>query len=355
MNIHFQQLSRPYVDLIFSWLEQDFVAEFWDNSQAHKDDIVNFVSGRRTPSNYIGGKYVYWLAFAEETPFAMLMTLQETHQDDIGNEKVEQLSRTGHTYGIDYMIGNPDFFGKGYGGKTLAAFIDYFRETVDPKADTFLIDPEINNIRAKHVYMKAGFKHICDFVMGGECSGEGKPHALLVKTVDPKISVIPASLEEYPLIQNMAQFYHYDLSRDCGHISSDWGFPEEGLYKTCDFKLYFKDPSRKAYLVKVYDEIAGFILLNQATENKENKWNMGEFFILAKFQGQGIAKRVAYKVWEMNPGKWEISVIPQNKRALAFWEKVIREFFCGRFLKSIKNVCYDEHQPKRIIFEFYTE
>jgi hypothetical protein len=32
---------------------------FWDNSQAHKDDIVHFVEGRKTPSPYLEGKYIY--------------------------------------------------------------------------------------------------------------------------------------------------------------------------------------------------------------------------------------------------------------------------------------------------------
>ena len=61
--------------------------------------------------------------------------------------------------------------------------------------------------------------------------------------------------------------------------------PENGLYKSFDFKNYFEEPSRKAYLVKIYDEIAGFVLLNQATEDATNTWNMGKFFIIAKFQG----------------------------------------------------------------------
>ncbi len=84
-------------------------------------------------------------------------------------------------YGLDYIIGNPKFFGKDYGAKTLAEFIDYFRENIDPKADTFFIDPGVDNPRAKHVYMKAGFQHVGNFVMQGDCSGSSKLHHLLVK------------------------------------------------------------------------------------------------------------------------------------------------------------------------------
>ncbi len=37
------------------------------------------------------------------------------------------------------------------------------------------------NIKAKHVYMKAGFKHVCDFIMDGDVSGAGKVHYLLIR------------------------------------------------------------------------------------------------------------------------------------------------------------------------------
>ncbi len=355
MKIKFEKVTRAHLDTIFKWLTEPHVMEFWDNTDAHKDDIVNFAEGRKTPSSYADGQYVYWIAYLEDEAFAMLMTIQETHKEDIGEEKLKRLSKTGHTYGLDYMIGNPKFFGKGYGSQTLSDFIDYFREIVDPKADTFIIDPASDNPKAKHVYMKAGFKHVCDFMMEGDVSGAGKVHHLLIRKFDPAISIIQATMDDYPCIQNMARFYVYDLSRDCGSISSDWAIPEDGLYESFDFKNYFEESSRKAFLVKVYDEIAGFVLLNQASEDATNTWNMGEFFIIAKFQSVGIATRVAKQIWNMHPGMWEVSVIPNNKSALKFWGKSISEFTSGTFNKQIKEVSYDEHCPRRIIFEFDTQ
>jgi RimJ/RimL family protein N-acetyltransferase len=181
MKAHFEKLTSKHLDTIFRWLAEPFVQEFWDNTQAHKDDIANFAHGRKTPSLYGNGKYTYWIARSEDEPFALLMTIQETCKDNMEAIKRENLSKTGYTYSIDYMIGNQDYFGKGYGARTLAEFIDYFRAHVDPKADTFLIDPTYDNSRAKHVYMKAGFEHRANFVMEGNCSGSGKLHYLLIK------------------------------------------------------------------------------------------------------------------------------------------------------------------------------
>lgn len=50
--------------------------------------------------------------------------------------------------------------------------------------------------------------------------------------------LVEATLKDYPLIQNMARFYVYDLSRDCGFISKDWALSTDGLYECFDLKHY---------------------------------------------------------------------------------------------------------------------
>lgn len=181
VDIQFEKVKKEDIKVIFEWLKEPFVQEYWDNTQGHKNDILNFVNGRIEPSSYADGKYVYWIARCNGHPYAMLMTILETPEDHLEDIKLNYLSKTGHTYGIDYMIGDRNYFGKGYGSKTLIDFIDFFTKTFDPKTDTFLIDPASDNPRAKHVYMKAGFNHVCDFVMSGDVSGAGKLHHLLIK------------------------------------------------------------------------------------------------------------------------------------------------------------------------------
>jgi predicted acetyltransferase len=169
-----------------------------------------------------------------------------------------------------------------------------------------------------------------------------------------KIVVRPATLAEHPTLQNMTRFYVYDLSRDCGFISKAWAIPANGLYEGFDIKNYFEELTRKAFLVGVDDEIAGFVLLNQLGTSPKTEWNMAEFFILAKFQGKGIGHYVAHQIWHMHPALWEVAVIPENKTAIAFWRKAIAGFTSGHYSEAIKMVDYDEHQPKRLIFSLDT-
>jgi len=44
------------------------------------------------------------------------------------------------------------------------------------------------------------------------------------------IKVVPANKKDHAIIQNLARFYVYDLSRECGFISKDWNMPEKSLY-----------------------------------------------------------------------------------------------------------------------------
>jgi predicted acetyltransferase len=152
----------------------------------------------------------------------------------------------------------------------------------------------------------------------------------------------------------MARFYVYDMSRSCGFISKDWVCPSNGLYESYDFLNYFEDSTRSAYLIYVQQELAGFVLINKQGISLETNWNMGEFFILAKFQGKGIGSVVAEKLWCSYPGIWEVSVIPENKAALSFWRKAVLLFTSGLYSEEIKGITYDQHQKYRYILRFNT-
>lgn len=174
------------------------------------------------------------------------------------------------------------------------------------------------------------------------------------KIVLSDLTIKKASLEDYPTIQNMARFYVYDMSRQCGFISDDWACPPDGLYESYDFKKYFEEADRRAFLIQIQDELVGFVLLNQLGNYPETNWNMGEFFILAKFQGRGVGQLVASKIWNMHEGFWEVAVIPENKQALAFWRQTIAAFTNNQYTEELKIARPGQPQPNRYILRFST-
>ena len=78
---------------------------------------------------------------------------------------------------------------------------------------------------------------------------------------------------------------------------------------------------------------------------------MGEFFVIAKFQSKGVGKQVARQIFDEYHGVWEVSVIPENRSCLIFWEGMI-VYSCGKFNCETKIVDFDEYQSHRIIFTF---
>lgn len=163
MHIHFEQADLDHKDTIFQWLQEPHVQEFWDNSQAHKDDILSFLNGRKQPSDYFDGLFTYWIGSIDDEPYCLIMTLHEQPEYEMPALKKSYLSKKGNTYSLDYTIGNTSYVGKGLGAKTLEMFIDFLRKDYDSRADTFFIDPAATNSKAKHVYEKAGFEHVGNF------------------------------------------------------------------------------------------------------------------------------------------------------------------------------------------------
>lgn len=163
-NIHFEKATLAHKDIIFEWLDKAHVKEFWDNSQKHRDDILNFIQGRNASSNYYDGIFTYWIALIEREPYSLLMTSEVLPEEDLPKKWIPYLSKTGRTYTIDFMIGEEKFLGKELASPTLKAFTQFIKNKVDSSVDIFIIDPAETNPRAKHVYTKAGFETVAEFV-----------------------------------------------------------------------------------------------------------------------------------------------------------------------------------------------
>ncbi len=162
--ITFEKASTKHRENVFKWLDAPHVKEFWDNSQSHKDDILIFMNGRKEPSPYFDGICHYWIGLINNDPYCLVVTTEvlptETSLSDLWRSN---LSKKGRTFTIDFMIGNQKYFSKGLAVPTLEAFTSFIQTKINPSIDTFFIDPEERNKRAKHVYEKAGFHCVGDF------------------------------------------------------------------------------------------------------------------------------------------------------------------------------------------------
>lgn len=130
-----------------------------------------------------------------------------------------------------------------------------------------------------------------------------------------------ATAEDYEYVQNLFQYYIYDMSEYTG-----WPPYENGTFEVDDsvtgLSDYWNKPNHYPYLILVDGEIAGFSLVRKYPENDEF-FDMGQFFVLRKFKRKGVGEEAFKQSVAKHPGKWITRVLPNNDGAKKFWLKAI--------------------------------
>lgn len=150
-RFHFKLVDAAHRSLVHSWLKQPHVAEWFygqglQNTLNHLDEFLQGVSLAH-----------YWLGLDKNHPFAFLITSSVSKPHD---ELTHWCSEEGDAITLDMLIGDTNYLGKGLSHLLIKEFlISQF-----PKVTEVLIDPEATNVKAIHVYQKAGFKILGEFI-----------------------------------------------------------------------------------------------------------------------------------------------------------------------------------------------
>lgn len=165
-----------------------------------------------------------------------------------------------------------------------------------------------------------------------------------------KIKLIPASLKDYPVIQNMGRFYVYDMSEYLGD-EDGWQIPEDGLYECIDFKKYWQTDDAFPFVIRYENELAGFVIIDKKGSEAGIDFNVAQFFILRKFKNKGIGCYVAHQCFDKFQGVWEVMVIPGNTGAYEFWKSIIKNYTADDFVEYARKVVHLSNSRKNI-FKF---
>lgn len=153
--------------------------------------------------------------------------------------------------------------------------------------------------------------------------------------IQRKATLHSITLEDYATIENMWRYYVYDMGRYCGLLEG-WECPINLSFTPDDLTHYFVEPSKKVFLIKVGEQLAGFVFLNKISTSLIVEWKICEFFIVAKFQGKGVGQQVAKEIFSRYPGKWSVGAIPENLGAIKFWRKIINDISDDQFTEVFK-------------------
>lgn len=136
------------------------------------------------------------------------------------------------------------------------------------------------------------------------------------------IEVIPATLEQAPILANLLELYAHDFSE-----FFDLEIGADGRFGYSPLPLYWTEPDRYPFLVTI-GKLTGFALVKRGSEvsGKDTVWDMAEFFVLRGYRRRGIGTQIAHEVWRRFPGLWEVRVLQSNVSAYHFWASAISIF-----------------------------
>ncbi len=145
------------------------------------------------------------------------------------------------------------------------------------------------------------------------------------------IELLPATPDQEPILANLLELYAHDFSE-----FHEIELGADGRYGYKHLPLYWREPDRRPFLVRVDGNLAGLVLVKRGSELSGNEavWDMAEFFLVRRYRRRGIGTYVAHETWRRIPGLWEVRVMESNRSAHLFWERAISVFSGKTILSS---------------------
>lgn len=137
------------------------------------------------------------------------------------------------------------------------------------------------------------------------------------------VEVIAAAPDQEPIVANLLQLYAHDFSE-----FHNLELGEDGRFVYASLPLYWLDPHRHPFLVRIEGQLAGLVLVKRGSEisGSDTVWDVAEFFVVRGYRRRGVGTQLAHEVWRRFPGAWEVRVMAANDSALQFWERAIATF-----------------------------
>ena len=161
------------------------------------------------------------------------------------------------------------------------------------------------------------------------------------------VELVAARDGDRAFVQDLGRLYVYEIARVFGP-DPEWAIGPDWLYDAEDFSEYWQDGNH-AFLIHADGSVAGFCLIDRHRIAPAIDWNMGQFFVLGPYARHGIGRRAAGLVFDRFPGLWQVTQVPGNDPAIAFWRRVIGDYARGRFEEHILPDQRRGHEPRNVI------
>ncbi len=136
-------------------------------------------------------------------------------------------------------------------------------------------------------------------------------------------------------LTNVYPLYLHDLS---AYDDDYYTLDERGVWRPDHLRSWLGHDRDLPLLLVVDGQRVGFALVNRAPSALVTPgcdYRMSEFFVLARERRAGIGTRAAHAVFALLPGRWEVSQLPRNERAIRFWRRVVAEASDGAWEEQV--------------------
>ena len=142
--------------------------------------------------------------------------------------------------------------------------------------------------------------------------------------------IVNVNKEDKEKLYRLLQYALYDGSQ---YIDND--INEDCIFEYRWFDNYFTDDDRNAYFIKKGNEYLGMAMVNENLKFNNDGKCIAEFLIMPKYRRHHIGKKVAYDIFELFKGDWEVQPMENNPIAYSFWKNTIAEYTKNKY--SVKN------------------
>jgi len=151
-EIHLKPLTDNDVDIFSKWLDKEYIHKwFCPENDAKKEDWLDEINDRSGEHNFIRHFIVYF--GGEKIGFCQYYDCYHV-KDELGI-----ICEKNHTFGIDFLIGETEYLGKGIGKLIIKKLEEKIAEV---GGQEIFADPGIGNMLSVKTLLSNGFVRISD-------------------------------------------------------------------------------------------------------------------------------------------------------------------------------------------------
>lgn len=165
---HFEPLNHHHLPLLHKWMQEPHVAEWWGEGRSWslkeiEEKYSTYIHGFKVVEGEKRSIYPFIMHF-QEHPIGYIQMYNAFDFPRWGCNPKDVWTETDHSLAaLDFYIGDTNSIGKGFGVKSLRAFLE---TQVFQHFDACLVDPEKKNKIAITTYAKAGFSTVHEWDSG---------------------------------------------------------------------------------------------------------------------------------------------------------------------------------------------